>query len=265
MTYSSSSDLIPTPDRISQKFRKNEILLGTFLNMQPAYGVVTFIFLLLCFTPVSGYCLNLSDLTGGAAAYQGVGNHSDSSWYSDFFLNKTSDENFTFIKIPTYQQTTEISCGAAAALMNLRYYGYEGDEMEIAEQMGAVPVYGINVVQMEKWFTDRGWTVQSSTKGPDGDLDLLRNNLKTGIPTLVAWADWGGHWMIVTGYDDLGTDSVVDDVIILGDPYDVTDHHQDGYYAFPAARFYSLWFVPHWYPDKDAVRPWLTATPPLSG
>jgi len=50
-------------------------------------------------------------------------------------------------------------------------------------------------------------------------------------------------------------------VIIFADPYDVTDHNQDGYYRFPAARFYSLWFVPHWFPDKDAVHPWLTAIP----
>jgi len=132
----------------------------------------------------------------------------------------------------------------------------------MAEEMGAVPVYGIDVVQMAKWFTDRGWTVQSSTTDGDGDLEMVQKNLKEGLPTLVAWADWGGHWMVVTGYDTMGTDTVVDDLIIFADPYDVTDHDQDGYYRFPAARFYSLWFVPHWYPDKDAVRPWLVATPP---
>ncbi len=78
----------------------------------------------------------------------------------------------------------------------------------------------------------------------------------------MAWADWGGHWMVVAGYDTMGTETEVDDVIIFADPYDMTDHNQDGYYQFPASRFYALWFVPHWYPDKDAVRPWLTASPP---
>ena len=221
--------------------------------------------LILCTSPVLGYSLNLTGLTGGAAAYNGIGDHPDSVWYPHFSINQTSDHNLTLIRAPSYQQTSEISCGAAAALINLRYFGSDGDEMAMAEEMGAVPIYGINVVQMTKWFTDRGWAVNSSTTGSDGDLDLIQRNLKAGIPTLVAWADWGGHWMVVAGYDTMGTDTVVDDVIIFADPYDVTDHNQDGYYVFPTARFYSLWFVPHWYPDKDAVRPWLTATPPVSG
>lgn len=211
---------------------------------------------------VQAYCLNISDLTGGAAAYNGLGDHPDSKWYTQFSINASPDENLTLIRVPSVQQTTEISCGAVAALDNLLYYGKTGDEMSMASEMGAVPVYGINVVQMAKWFTDKGWTVHSSTTDGDGDLSIIQKNLKEGIPTLVAWADWGGHWMVVTGYDTMGTETVVDDVIIFADPYDVTDHNQDGYYRFPAARFYSLWFVPHWYPDKDAVRPWLTATPP---
>ncbi|MDD1727649.1 MAG: hypothetical protein LUQ50_01100 [Methanospirillum sp.] len=209
------------------------------------------------------FCLNISDLTGGAAAYQGLGDHPDSIWYPPFSQNTTNDGNLTRIQFPSMQQTTEISCGAVAALDNLHYYGYEGDEMTMAAEMGAVPVYGITVVEMAQWFTDQGWTVHSSTGDGDGNLTMIQDNLKAGIPTLVAWADWGGHWMVAVGYDTLGTETVVDDVIIFADPYDVTDHNQDGYYLYPAARFYSLWFVPHWYPDKDAVRPWLTATPPV--
>ncbi|HWQ63834.1 MAG TPA: C39 family peptidase [Methanospirillum sp.] len=223
-----------------------------------------FFLILLCagVGTVQAYSLNISDLMGGAAAYKGLGDHPDSEWYTPFSINASSDENLTLIKVPSVQQSTEITCGSAAALDNLLYYGSTGDEMSMAEEMGTVPVYGANVVQMAKLFTDRGWTVHSSTTDGDGDLALLQNNLKAGVPTLVAWADWGGHWMVVTGYDTMGTDTVVDDVIIFADPYDVTDHNQDGYYRFPAARFYSLWFVPHWYPDKDSVRPWLTATPP---
>lgn len=225
-----------------------------------------FFLILLCagVGTVQAYCLNISDLMGGAAAYSGLGDHPDSPWYTPFSINESSNKNLTLIRVPSVQQSTEITCGSTAALDNLLYYGSTGDEMSMAEEMGTVPVYGVNVVQMAKLFTDRGWTVRSSTNDGDGDLTMLQNNLKAGVPTLVAWADWGGHWMVVTGYDTMGTETVVDDVIIFADPYDVTDHNQDGYYRFPAARFYSLWFVPHWYPDKDAVRPWLTATPPVS-
>lgn len=94
------------------------------------------------------------------------------------------------------------------------------------------------------------------------NLSLLRDNLKQGIPTMVAWSDWGGHWQVVAGYDTMGTDTVVDDIIIFADPYDVTDHQQDGYYRFPTCRFDSMWYVPHWFPEESATRAWITAVPP---
>ena len=27
----------------------------------------------------------------------------------------------------------------------------------------------------------------------------------------------------------------------IADPYDITDHYQDGYYIFPFSRFYGMW------------------------
>ena len=229
------------------------------------YLVSLFLMLLITQIPaIQAYSLNITGLAGGAAAYHGLGDHPDSIWYTPFSINDTSDGNLTLIKVPSLQQASEFTCGAAVVIDNLQYYGQNGDEMTIAEEMGTVPIYGVNVEQISKWFTDKGWTVHSSLTDGDGNLTMLQENLKAGIPTLVGWADWGGHWMVVTGYDTMGTDTVVDDIIIFADPYDVTDHTQDGYYRFPASRFYSLWFVPHWFPDMDAVRPWLTATPPLS-
>lgn len=47
---------------------------------------------------------------------------------------------------------------------------------------------------------------------------------------MVDWVDWAGHWQVLIGIDTCGTESVYDDVMILADPYDVTDHYQDGYY-----------------------------------
>ena len=37
-----------------------------------------------------------------------------------------------------------------------------------------------------------------------------------------------------------GTDSPYDDVLIMADPYEVTDHNQDGYYIVPLARFFEM-------------------------
>ena len=58
---------------------------------------------------------------------------------------------------------------------------------------------------------------------------------------MVAWNDWGGHWQVVIGYDTLGTETTQDDVLIVADPYDTTDHNQDGYTVYGAERFYYNW------------------------
>ncbi len=69
----------------------------------------------------------------------------------------------------------------------------------------------------------------------------LLSHLKTGRPVLVEWGDWDGHWMAIIGYDTMGTPGIGDDVIIFADPYDTSDHWQDGYYFYPAERWFTLW------------------------
>ena len=54
---------------------------------------------------------------------------------------------------------------------------------------------------------------------------------------MVCWNDWGGHWQVIIGYDTMGTETTQDDVIIVADPYDTTDHNQDGYGIYSAERF----------------------------
>ena len=54
---------------------------------------------------------------------------------------------------------------------------------------------------------------------------------------MVGWNDWGGHWQVIIGYDTMGTETTQDDVIIVADPYDTTDHNQDGYGVYGAERF----------------------------
>ena len=58
---------------------------------------------------------------------------------------------------------------------------------------------------------------------------------------MVSWEDWRGHWMVIIGLDTMNTESPYDDVLIMADPYDVTDHYQDGYYTYPFGRFFDMW------------------------
>ena len=68
-------------------------------------------------------------------------------------------------------------------------------------------------------------------------FDFIQQTLKEGNPIAIGWNDWGGHWQVIIGYDTMGTETTQDDVIIVADPYDTTDHNQDGYGIYSAERF----------------------------
>ena len=43
--------------------------------------------------------------------------------------------------------------------------------------------------------------------------------------------------------NDMGTtDNMLDDVLVFADPYDTSDHCQDGYYTISFERYVSQWF-----------------------
>lgn len=69
----------------------------------------------------------------------------------------------------------------------------------------------------------------------------LTGHLKAGRPIMVEWSDWDGHWQAIIGYDNNGTPSIGDDVLIFADPYDTSDHWQDGYYFYPLERWFYMW------------------------
>jgi hypothetical protein len=178
----------------------------------------------------------------------------------------------------TYQQTTEWSCGNAAALMVLWHFGETGyEERELAKRMGTNPLpadgapaegvlYGTTAAGLAGFFREIGYETASSIEQPapanpykfrDWVMEYLRKN----TPIMVDWLDWGGHWQIIIGYDTMGTTTVYDDVLILADPYDVGDHWQDGYYIFPAYRFYYMWRDPFFQPAGHKEKQWVAARP----
>ncbi|NCB27653.1 MAG: hypothetical protein EOM62_19705, partial [Bacteroidia bacterium] len=69
----------------------------------------------------------------------------------------------------------------------------------------------------------------------------LLSNLEAGRPIMVEWCDWDGHWQVIIGYDSNGTPGIGDDILILADPYDTSDHWQDGYYYYPLERWFYMW------------------------
>ena len=186
----------------------------------------------------------------GADAFGGSLNHPQSAYYAinDYYNMESEDSLHILEKFETYQQTTEYSCGPSCALMVLNRFGADDyNELQLAEMMGSDHSRGTSVEGMAKFFTDQGWSVEvnASTEPKFADFheaeSFLIEKLDAGVPVLVNWEDWRGHWQVVIGLDTCGTEDPYDDVVILADPYDVTDHYQDGYYIFPFGRFFDMW------------------------
>jgi hypothetical protein len=124
-----------------------------------------------------------------------------------------SGSNLTVIPLKSYrQQVTNYSCGAVAAMTVMSYYGSRPENTDAGEIRVAHEIYenvsektGLNPEQIVQWYRSNGW---NASWGAGGSREMLRKNLENGIPTMVEWMDWGGHWVVVTGYDTRGTDTI---------------------------------------------------------
>ena len=174
--------------------------------------------------------------------------------------------NLTVIPLKSYrQQVTNYSCGAVAAMTVMSYYGNppnntDADEIRVAHEMyeNVTEKTGLNPEQIAQWFRRNGW---NATWGTGGSRAMLRKNLENGIPTMVEWMDWGGHWVVVTGYDTRGTDTIWDDVIIFADSVDSHDDRVDGVTYFNYGEFDAMWFDAHYFPAGMNDRVWIVAVP----
>ena len=136
----------------------------------------------------------------------------------------------------------------------------DADEIRIAPEINpnVSEKVGINTEPVATWFTRRGW---NATWGTGGSPELLRSNLKTGIPTMVEWMDWGGHWVVVVGNDTQGNEIIWDDVIIFADSVDSHDDRVDGITGFNYGEFDAMWFDAHYFPEHMRDRAYVVAVP----
>ena len=178
--------------------------------------------------------------------------YANSPYYAgyDFYNGENISETLELLKnFKTSQQASEWTCGPASLRMALEWFGELNGESEFSlsamrdnDREGATTLDGIIAIYdalSEKY--DQEWSLVT-TDDLDDDLawegyyleggsedGLIPYFVRQGIPVLIGWDEWGGHWQVIIGYDDMGTEETQDDVIILADPYDTTDHIQDGY------------------------------------
>lgn len=198
----------------------------------------------------------------GADSVEREGDHKDSPYFSRLdFYHMTSTDTLTILpEFKTIQQSSEWSCGVAAALMVLEHYDALGDynEETLAELRpnGLTPEATTLKQALAIFEKVGGFEVHSSLDYGENiyeefTLETIQDYLKDGVPVMIAWNDWGGHWQVIIGYDTMGTETVQDDVIIVADSYDTTDHNQDGYGVYPAERFYYNFTMYDFFAEED--------------
>jgi len=188
---------------------------------------------------------------GGAAGYDHSNDHLDSPYFQtghDWYEQAPTDSLTLIPHFATYQQTTESNCGPASILMVLYHYGYKTvTEPEIAVTVETDDSVGTTVENLRDYFVNLGWHVNAhvSTDSAFADTDefsaFVREQLQAGHPLIVNWTRWNGHWEVIIGIDTMGTQTSTDDVLIMADPYDTTDHHQDGYFVVGIEQFFYEW------------------------
>lgn len=213
--------------------------------------------------------------TGG---YERSGDHNYSPYYKffDFYNLKDTDSLKILTNFQTVQQSTEWSCGLSSASMVMNWFDLLEDETEIslATQRAEKEYPGTLLTDMEDVFTymnkehnqDWVWFTNQDLDDPDGEesyigdyclqagtmedwYGLIPYLLDNDIPMMIGWDEWGGHWQVIVGYDDMGTpEATQDDVLIIADPYDTTDHNQDGYVIESFERLVYGWYTSY---DED--------------
>ena len=110
------------------------------------------------------------------------------------------------------QQTSEWACGVTSALMVLHWYDALGDwnEETLAalrhKLTGELEGYP-GLPYSRPWIFSTAWAILhirrlwiSLTYGW-----TTSKLAQEGVPVMICWNDWGGHWQVIIGYDTMGT------------------------------------------------------------
>lgn len=193
------------------------------------------------------YALDLSE-EDGADSVERAGDHPDSPYFAhpDVYNLESTDTLTVLHNFKTQQQTSEWSCGVTAALMVLNWYDRLGDwneetlsalrhplsEADYGDYPGTTLKQAMDIFQGVG-----GFDMITTYDRPEGIwMEDIQGWLAQGKPVMICWNDWGGHWQTIIGYDTLGTETTQDDVFLVADSYDTTDHSQDGYGVYSAER-----------------------------
>ncbi len=80
--------------------------------------------------------------------------------------------------------------------------------------------------------------------------NYIKDSIKCKEPIIILTPEWGGHYEVIIGYDNMGTENYIgDDILIIADPYDTSDHIQDDCLDF--IRFFYFCKIPVYYIEQE--------------
>lgn len=174
-------------------------------------------------------------------------NHTPSPYWPnlDYHHLPSTDSRAMLTGYKSYLQSKSWSCGPACILAALEWFGVRNelngmdmamlrgsgdgsepfrrptdeDEMEniliALQQLGIAPELQLSHPPADATFEEEARWIQEQ--------------LRSGHPIIIGSNSYGLHYQTIIGYDTMGTDDIRDDVMILMDPFDTTDHNCDGY------------------------------------
>ncbi len=127
---------------------------------------------------------------------------------------------------PAYERQDINNCGPATLSMILRMYGWEGNQVDIANIVKPVKQdRNVNPEELRYYILNEAGWLRAEYRVA-GTIDLLKRLLAAGYPILIEAATplrpedtsgpaddlWSAHYLVVTGYDD------AESMIIAQDP-----------------------------------------------
>jgi tetratricopeptide (TPR) repeat protein len=129
-------------------------------------------------------------------------------------LTPTAIPGKALLPPPAYEKQGMNNCGPATLTQYLRFYGWQGNQNDIAAVIKPNPDdKNVNVEELVYFARNHaGWLNTEYRVG--GNIDLIRKFIAAGIPVMIeegsanatpSWPNddqWAGHYLFIHGYDD---------------------------------------------------------------
>ncbi len=198
-------------------------------------------------------------LYGYITTGDGVTDRTNKPYYkiTDFYNMGSEGSRLLLKNYTVLQQTMSSSCGVCAVTAVLKYYGHEGSyfdlELEYTNAYDNHPGIddvvrggtsnGYHKILLKDWgYASHHYRSLAGEEPPfvsyENFASFVKYNIKNNRPIVVSASPKGGHFLTIIGIDDMGTDYIYDDVVVIADSSDYWDNYQDGYNIYPATQFY---------------------------